>query len=251
MSDTTNRYLDRPDGARIAYRSAAGSEGAGVLWLGGFASDMTGTKAAYLADELVARDVAYTRFDYFGHGASSGAFEDGTIGRWIEDAAAVLDAVTVGPQVLVGSSMGGWVALHLALAHPERVAGMVLIAPAADFTEDLMWAAMSEAEREVLMREGVWRRPSEYGEAYPISRGLIEDGRKRMLLGEEIAIDCPVRILQGMLDADVPWGRALTHVEKIRSPDVVLTLIKSGDHRLSDAASLERLLDAVLELVGE
>jgi pimeloyl-ACP methyl ester carboxylesterase len=186
------------------------------------------------------------RFDYSGHGASEGQFVDGTISRWRQDALDVLDRLTEGPQILVGSSMGGWLALLAALARPERVAGLVLIAPACDFTERLLWAGLTDDSRRAITDEGVWLRPSQYGpKPYPITRALIEDGRRHLLMDAEIAVDCPVRILHGMRDPDVPWRHGLALVDLLRSPDVTFELIKSGDHRLSDPGSLGRLEELV------
>ncbi|NBQ74699.1 MAG: alpha/beta hydrolase, partial [Acetobacteraceae bacterium] len=176
MKEETGR-LDRGDGVHLAWRRIAG-RGPGVVFLGGFNSDMTGSKAEFLAAWCAARGQAFLRFDYSGHGISEGRFEDGTIGRWAEDAACVIAALTQGPQILIGSSMGGWIALLLATRRKVPVRGLIGIAPAPDFTEDLMWAEFPPAVREAIMRDGVWHRPSEYGAPYPITRALIEDGRK-------------------------------------------------------------------------
>jgi pimeloyl-ACP methyl ester carboxylesterase len=244
--------LERPDGHTIAYlKRPAKATGPGVLWLSGFNSEMRGTKAAALDVWAERTGRGYTRFDYFGHGASSGAFRDGTVSRWREDALAVLDGVTQGPQVFAGSSMGAWIALLLALARPERVAGLVLIAPAPDFTEELIWATLPEAAKRQIEVEGLWLRPSAYGVGpYPITRTLIEDGRRHLLLSGDIAIDAPIHILHGMKDEDVPWTHALKLVERLQSPDVVFELIKNGDHRLStarDIAQLEAALERVIK----
>lgn len=240
-------WLDRGD-YRLAYRRVAGA-GHTVVWLGGFRSDMIGTKAEALSDWAARTGHSYLRFDYFGHGESEGAFEDGTIGRWRDDALAVVDALTEGPLVLVGSSMGGWIACHVALARPERVKALVMIAPAADFTSALMEAGMSAEAKAEMAETGVWLRPSDYGDPYPISRALIEDGRRWSILpgagGAPIAIDCPVEVLQGGRDPDVPWTHALRLAEAVRSDAVVFTLIKDGDHRLSRPEDLERLVEAV------
>jgi pimeloyl-ACP methyl ester carboxylesterase len=243
-------WLERPDGTRIAYRRTAGRT-PGVVFLGGFMSDMTGTKATALEAHMRARGHAYVRFDYLGHGASSGRFVDGTIGRWAEDAVSVLDRLTEGPQVLVGSSMGGWLMLLAALARPERVAGLVGIAAAPDFTEDLMWAAWDAPTRERLVRDGAIALPSAYGEApYTIARALIEDGRRHLLLRAPVPLHCPVRLLQGMADPDVPWRTALALADRLAAADVTVTLVKDGDHRLSrpqDLALLAGLVDGLLE----
>lgn len=235
------------DGTPLAYRRQAGA-GPGVVFLGGFHSDMTGSKAEYLAGWCAARGRGFLRFDYAGHGSSGGRFEDGTIGRWAADAETALTRLAEGPQVLVGSSMGGWIALLLALRHPARVAGLVGIAAAPDFTEELMWAQMPPEVRAEIAERGAWHRPSEYGPPYPITRALIEDGRRNLLLGGPIRLGCPVRLLQGQADPDVPWQHALRLAEQVEGPDVEVTLVKNGDHRLStpsDLALLGRTLGAL------
>ncbi len=223
--------LDRGDGVELAW---AGQDGRGptVVFLPGFRSDMTGDKATALAAFCADRGQAMLRFDYSGHGASGGRFEDGTIGRWMDDAVAVIDRLTEGPLVLVGSSMGGWIALLAALARPDRVTALIGIAAAPDFTEALMWRAMTVEQRTSLMRDGVMHRPSQYGEPYPITRALIEDGRTRLLL-------------HGQDDPDVPWELALRIAERVTGRDVQVILVKDGDHRLSrpqDVALLRRTL---------
>jgi hypothetical protein len=210
---------------------------------------MAGTKAVALDQWARERGRTYTRFDYFGHGKSSGDFRDGTVTRWRDDALSVIDSLTDGPQVLVGSSMGGWIATLAALARPERVAGLMLIAPAADFTEELMWKAMPDEVRREITEHGVWHRPSSYDpDPYPITRGLIEDGRRHLILGGPIAVRCPVRVLQGMADPDVPWRHAMRLVEQMESKNVTVELIKGGDHRLSTAAHIARLCAMLDEL---
>jgi pimeloyl-ACP methyl ester carboxylesterase len=246
--DSTGR-LARADGGNLAWIRAAG-QGPTVVFLPGYRSDMAGEKATTLAAFCAARGQAMLRFDYSGHGASDGAFEDGTIGAWAADALAAIDALTEGKLVLVGSSMGGWIALLTALARPARIAGLVGIAAAPDFTETLMWAAMAPAERATLLRDGVLRVPSQYGEPYAITRALIEDGRNRLVLNWPIAIDCPIRLLHGQRDPDVPWETALRIAERVTSEDVRITLVKDGDHRLSraqDLALLQQVLGALLE----
>jgi pimeloyl-ACP methyl ester carboxylesterase len=246
ISDT----LDRGDGTRLAYTLIPGTAPT-LIFLPGFRSDMTGDKATHLARSCATWGQAMLRFDYSGHGASGGRFEDGDIGQWTADALRLIDALTQGPLVLVGSSMGGWIALLVALARPGRVAGLVGIAAAPDFTERLMWQAMSPRERERLMGEGVLHVPSQYGEPYPITRRLIEDGRRRLLLDAPIPLDCPVRLLHGQRDPDVPWETALRVAERLSGTDVQVTLVKDGDHRLSrpqDLALLERVL---LPLCGQ
>jgi pimeloyl-ACP methyl ester carboxylesterase len=237
--------LTREDGVTIAYRRTPG-RAPGVVFLGGFRSDMSGTKAIALEAHCRAAGRAYVRLDYRGHGESGGRFEDGTIGLWAGDAVAVLDAATEGPQILVGSSMGGWIMLLAALARPDRVAGLVGIAAAPDFTEDLIWARYPQAQRDTIMREGVYMQPSEYDpNGYPITRGLIEDGRKHLLLLAPIGLDRPVRLLHGMQDPDVPWQTALRIAERLKSDDVTVTLIKDGDHRLSREQDIARICAAV------
>ena len=241
------------DARAIAVRARAGAA-PGRLWLGGFKSEMQGTKAAALARFAAEHGRALVRFDYSGHGESKGDFVDGTIGRWLEESLAVFDACCRGPQVVIGSSMGGWLALLLARelrrakAPPASVAGMVLIAPAVDFTEALMWKKFSPAIRQEIETKGAWLRPSQYDNGpYPITRKLIEDGRRHLLLGGLIETGCPVRILQGVEDPDVPWGHAVELVSRLAQDDVVLTLVKDGDHRLSRPEDIERMIAAVAE----
>ena len=222
----------------------------GLFWLSGFNSDMAGTKAVALDEWAAARGRACVRFDYSGHGVSCGAFTDGTISRWLEEAVAVFDRFCDGPQVVVGSSMGGWLGLLLAREMHRRgkpLHALVLIAPAADFTEMLMWQNFPEDVKRQIERDGVWLRPSAYGDPYPITRGLIEDGRKHLMLGASIDLGCPVRILQGAKDDDVPWRHAFELVNRLPSEDVVLTMIQDGDHRLSRPQDIARLLATVGE----
>jgi pimeloyl-ACP methyl ester carboxylesterase len=247
--DETTGFLARPDGARIAWRRVNGA-GPTVVWLGGFRSDMAGTKAQALADWAMARGRAYVRFDYFGHGESSGDFADGTITRWREDALAVLSELINGPVVLVGSSMGGWISCLVAGAMPDRTQAMVLIAPAPDFTEKLMAPEMSPAARAEMAQTGVWLRPSDYGEPYPITRELLEDGARWSILPQPVNVHAPVRILQGGADPDVPWRHALELAQALQSQDVVFTLIKDGDHRLSRPQDIARLLEALDEVIA-
>jgi alpha-beta hydrolase superfamily lysophospholipase len=220
-----------------------------VVWLGGFRSDMRATKAETLDTWARAKGRAFLRFDYSGHGESSGRFEDGTISRWLEDTLAIVDAASEGPQILVGSSMGGWLALLAAremAARGRPPAGLVLIAPAVDFTETLMWAALDTAARRAIETEGVYLRPSAYApDPVPITRALIEDGRRHLMLNGPIRSHAPVHILQGMNDPDVPWRHATTLVEHFAVDPAVLTLIKDGDHRLSRAQDLALLIAAV------
>lgn len=240
--------LPRAGGATIAYRRIAGAA-PGVIFLGGFRSDMTGIKATALEGLCLEADRAFVRFDYFGHGVSSGAFTDGTIGRWADDAVAVLDELSVGPQVLVGSSMGGWIMLLAALRRPERVAGLVGIAAAPDFTEDLMWAGYDAAARTELIENGIRYEPSEYdSRPNPVTLRLIEEARRHLLLRAPIPLRCPVRLLHGMRDPDVPWRTALLIGERLESGDVEIDLIKDGDHRLSRDADIIRLKATVAAL---
>ena len=242
-------YLETPSGRRIAYCRRHGS-GPGVVFLGGFRSDMTGTKALWLQDWAAARGRAFLRFDYSGHGASGGDFLDGCIGDWAEDAAAVLDALCTGPQVLVGSSMGGWIALLLARARPGRVAALVGIAAAPDFTEDGMWAAFTPDERRRLAEDGRVEQPSDYSdEPYVITRRLIEDGRRHLVLRAPLALPFPVRLLQGTADSDVPVPVALRLLEHAEGDDIRLTLVKGADHRFSSPECLA-LIGAALDEVG-
>lgn len=227
-----------------------GSRASGPPWSGWVVSDMTGTKAQALAQWAQDKGQAFVRFDYFGHGQSSGAFRDGTISRWRDDVLAVLDQLVVGPVVLVGSSMGGWLSVLAAQARPEQVAGMILIAPAADFTEALMKPGFPPEAHQALAREGVWRRPSAYEDgAYEITRALLEDGARWCVLPGPIELDVPVRILQGGADPDVPWRHAWALAEAIASPDLVFTLIRDGDHRLSRPQDLRRLLGLADDVV--
>jgi pimeloyl-ACP methyl ester carboxylesterase len=237
---------------QIAVRTDPGAS-PGLFWLGGFKSDMQGGKAEALSQWARENGRACVRFDYSGHGESSGEFQDGTIGQWLEDSLAVFEAYCVGPQVVIGSSMGGWMALLLARELRRRsltrasLAGMVLIAPAPDFTEVLMWQRMPDAVKREIETTGVWMRPSAYGDPYPITRNLIEEGRNHLLLGGMIETGCPVRILQGVQDVDVPWNHAVELTSRLAQDDVVLTLVKDGDHRLSRPEDIERLIKAVSE----
>ena len=241
----------------IAVRQRAGTP-PGLFWLGGFKSDMRGTKAEALDQWAGAQGRASTRFDYSGHGESGGAFAEGTIGRWLEESVEVFTTCCEGPQVVVGSSMGGWLALLLVreLRRREKagrqarasLAGMVLIAPAVDFTEELMWKRFSPAIKREIEEKGSWSRPSEYSEEpYLITRRLIVEGRDHLMFGDLIETGCPVRILQGVQDEDVPWNHAVELVSRFARDDVVLTLVKDGDHRLSRPEDIERLLAAVAE----
>jgi pimeloyl-ACP methyl ester carboxylesterase len=243
-------HLELSDGRRLAYARVAG-RGPCILFCGGFTSDMTGTKAMTLEAHCRAMGRAFIRFDYTGHGASSGAFGDGTIGAWIDDSLAIVDRVSEGPLVVVGSSMGGWIMLHLALARPERVRALLGIAPAPDFTEDLLLPEASAEQRRALEERGRWMQPSAYGdEPYPVTAGLIEDGKRHMLLRAPIPIRCPVHLLHGQRDADVPWRTSLRLAERLESEDVTIELLKAGDHRLSGEPELARIIAAVERLAS-
>jgi pimeloyl-ACP methyl ester carboxylesterase len=242
--------LNRGDGTHLAWIRTPG-RGPTVVFLPGYRSDMAGEKATTLAAFCATRGQAMLRFDYSGHGSSDGAFEDGTIGIWAADAQKVIDIESEGPLVLVGSSMGGWIALLTARARPDRVVGLVGVAAAPDFTENLMWAAMAPPERATLLRDGVLHAPSQYGEPYAITRALIEDGRQHLLLPGPIEIPCPIRLLHGQRDPDVPWETALRIAERATSEDVRVTLVKDGDHRLSRPQDLILLCETLGALLGQ
>jgi pimeloyl-ACP methyl ester carboxylesterase len=249
------------DARRIAYRLRPalenGQERPGFVWLCGFKSDMTSLKASALDDWAAEAGRALLRFDYSGHGASEGTFEEGTIGRWLDETLAVIETLSHGPQILVGSSMGGWLALLTARAlaargESRRLAGLVLIAPAVDFTEVLIWQRLPAEARRKIEVDGAWLRPSAYSpEPYVITRRLIEEGRRHLLLGSTIRAHCPVHILQGMQDEDVPWRHALAITEHMAGDPVTLTLIKDGGHRLSRPADLARLKVAIDQIGGD
>lgn len=241
------RVLERRDGEQIAFHQVQGS-GPTVVWMGGFASDMEGTKALALDAWARASGRAYLRFDYYGHGSSSGDFALGTIRRWREDALAVIDELTDGPLVLVGSSMGGWIACLAALVRKARIQGLALVAPAADFTSALMEPGLPPEARQALAATGRWRPPYAQGDTYAITQALLDDGRDWLVLPGPVAISAPVRILQGGRDEAVPWSHALALAEAIQSPDLVFSLVREGDHRLSRPKDLARLITAVEEL---
>jgi pimeloyl-ACP methyl ester carboxylesterase len=253
VSDTTEpkpSLLEREDGATIAYYRSAGRT-PGVVFLTGYKSDMTGGKALRLEAFCRAAGRAFVRFDYLGHGASSGAFVDGTIGRWADDAVAVIDAVTEGPQVLVGSSLGGWIMLLAALQRPERVAGLLGVAAAPDFTEDLIVPSLGPEDRARLERDGVLDVFSPYDpEPTPVTKRILDDGRNHLVLRREIALDCPVRLIHGMRDPDVPWQTSLRLADRLRSGDVEVTLVKAGEHRLSEPHDLDRLCAVLAGLLN-
>lgn len=242
--------LDRGDGVELAWSMLEG-RGPTVVFLPGYGSDMTGDKATALAAFCARRGRAMLRFDYSGHGASGGIFQDGTIGMWSADAITAIDRLTDGPLVLIGSSMGGWIALLAALARPQRVVALVGIAAAPDFTETLMWPALTFAQRTALMENGVIHRPSQYGDPTPITRALIEDGRNHLVLTGSIPLDCPVRLLHGQADPDVPWEMSLRIADELTSSEVQVILVKDGDHRLSRPQDLALLQRTLLPLLGE
>lgn len=231
-----------------------GSSGAGptLVWCGGYRSDMTGSKAQALVAFARSRGLASVRFDYSGHGISGGAFADGTISRWVEEALAVVDAHASGPLVVVGSSMGAWIALRLAQERPGRLAGLLLIAPAPDFTSDLLEPSLTDEQRAALARDGSFTEPSVYSDEPDLyTRALIEDGERNRVLNGPLAVGAPVRILQGMRDEDVPHAHALKLVEALAQDDVTLTLVRDGDHRLSRDEDLRRLETTLAELVND
>jgi pimeloyl-ACP methyl ester carboxylesterase len=243
-------FLPRHDGAAIAYRRVA-SGAPGIVFLAGLRSDMTGTKATYLDGYCRRRGLSYVRFDYFGHGASSGDFANGSVGRWVEDAIAVIDELTRGPQILLGSSLGGWIMLLAARARPERIHALVGIAAAPDATEELLWRRLNVAQRRELLASGSVTVPSEYDPAgYTYHLGLIEDGKRHLVLRAPLALGCPVRLLHGMHDVSVPWQTSLRLAQQLTGRDVCVSLIKDGDHRLSTPADLARLAATLDELVG-
>lgn len=241
-------YIASVDGGRLAYQKIRGRS-PGVLFLGGFMSDMAGTKASYLANEFAQLGQSFVRFDYSGHGKSSGRFEEGTIGRWKHDALSILDEVTEGPQILVGSSMGGWLMTLVARERKERIKGMIGISSAPDFTDEIMGQLTSEQKND-LVNKGKCQIPSDYSEGpYIITRALIEDGQKQQVLNSPIPIYCPVRLLHGTLDKDVPWQSSLKLMECLKSQDARLTLVKDADHRLSTDSDLSLIFKTILEFI--
>lgn len=248
------QIFQREDGVNIAYHATSGKS-PGVVFLGGFRSDMGGTKAIALEQWCQEQGRGFLRFDYQGHGASCGTFEEGCVGDWADDAVSIFDALTQGPQVLVGSSMGGWIMLLLAQRCPDRIAGLLGLAAAPDFTEDLMWKDLNDAQRQELQQQGCVALPNCYDtqEPYIITQKLIEDGKRHLLLRDSLNIGVPVRLIQGLKDADVPWATALKIQEVLVSSDVEIQFVKNGDHRLSEAPDLLRLtrtLDHLLKDIG-
>jgi pimeloyl-ACP methyl ester carboxylesterase len=258
MNDATLKHLvvgNGPDARDIAVRMREGSS-PGLFWLGGFRSDMRGTKAEALDHWAAEKGRACIRFDYSGHGESGGDFLQGTIGRWLEESLAVFTTFCRGPQIVIGSSMGGWIALLLIRellrrarageAFAATVSGLVLVAPAPDFTEELMWKRFPPEVKKALAEKGAWERPSAYSvEPYVITRNLIEEGRHHLLFNGLIETGCPVHVLQGIKDEDVPWQHAMELVTRLAREDVVVTLVKDGDHRLSRPEDIARLIEAV------
>ncbi|MBM3532751.1 MAG: alpha/beta hydrolase [Alphaproteobacteria bacterium] len=245
----TIERLPRPDGHEIAFRREEGRE-PGLVFFSGFNSSMAGTKASWLAERCRHERRAFLRFDAFGHGESSGRLADGTVGRWKEDALALLDRVTEGSQILIGSSMGAWIASLAAEARPERIAGFIGIASAPDFTRELIEPSLSEEARRALARDGVWLRPSAYGpDPYPIAKRALDEAAAHLILAKRIQVDFPVRLLHGTVDPDVPVDLSLRLMRTLDGPDIAVTLIPGGDHRLSgarDLALLGRTIDQLL-----
>jgi len=243
------KFLERDGLPRLAYCATAGKS-PGIVFLGGFGSDMSGTKATALEQAVTKCGHAFLRLDYSGHGQSEGRFVDGTISDWFADAMAVFDAVTEGPQIVVGSSMGGWMTLLLARARPEKVKALVGIAAAPDFTVRLMGEELTDAQRETLLRDGVLYRPSEYGDPMPITLKLVEDGSNHLLLDRPVPFTGPVRLLHGQRDPDVPWQLSLRIAERLESGDVRVMLVKDGDHRLSRPHDIALIIDTVMDLIA-
>ena len=242
-------YLETETGRRIAYHLSEGA-GPGVVFLGGFKSDMDGTKAVYLEDWAKKQGRAFLRFDYSGHGQSSGAFTDGAIGDWAMDARAAIETLTDGKQIIVGSSMGGWISAILAREIPQKIAGIVGIASAPDFTEDSMWADFDEQQRAELAEKGQVALPSDYGEPYIITRRLIEDGRNQLVLRTPLKMPFPVRLLQGTADADVDQSVALRLLEHAQGDDIQLTLVKGADHRFSTPECLALITASIEDVLA-
>ncbi|MFU1606142.1 alpha/beta hydrolase [Sulfitobacter pontiacus] len=244
---TAPMYLETPQGRRLAYHKTEGT-GPCVVFLGGLKSDMMGTKAVFLEDWAKREGRAFLRFDYSGHGESSGAFTDGCIGDWAEDTLAAVEALTEGPILPVGSSMGGWQSLLLVRALPARIAGLVTIAAAPDFTEDGYWASFTEGQKKTLAETGQVELPSDYMEPYVITRRMIEDGRKQLVLRDPLHLPFPTRFLQGTADTAVSVATAVRLLEHAQGPDMQLQLVKDADHRFSDDRCLELLIQAVEEV---
>lgn len=244
------KHLTRPDGTRLAYRHRDGNTPA-FVYLHGFGGDMDGVKASFVADEAERRGHAFLRFDFSGHGASGGRFEDGTVSQWRDEALLMIDRLVDGPMILVGASMGGWIAMLLALLLPARVVGVIGLAAAPDFTERRVWETLSASHRRALLRDGHTVVPDRAGRDFHISRRLIEDGRRNALMGDRIDITCPVRLIQGQRDPEVPWDLAGQIASLIRSENVLVALIKDGDHQLSRPSDLRILFGMIADLLAE
>jgi len=244
-------FLILPDGRELAYRLTEGNL-PGVVFLGGFHSDMTGAKATSMEAYCTSIGQRFLRFDYTGHGQSSGVFTECTISGWKNDALTMLDHVATDENILIGSSMGGWIMLLAALERPQKVKGLLGLASAPDFTENLLWDAMTQEQKNTLLKDKILPIPSCYGQdPYPISLNLIEDGRKNLLLHKEIPLHMPIRLVHGLKDEDVPWQTSLAITEKIQSKNICLTLIKDANHRLSDPAHIEVISQALTSLLHE
>lgn len=242
-------FLNLENNHKIAYHKSEGSEPC-VIFMGGFKSDMTGSKATALEDFCKKRSQKFIRFDYTGHGKSNGEFKDGTISQWKRDALAVIDNLGSERNILVGSSMGAWIALLCALERKEKCLALVGVASAPDFTEKLIWEKLSPEQQAQMTRDKIYYAPSCYGEEpYPITINLLEDGRKNLLLGEEIALNIPVRLLHGTLDEDVPYQVSIELMDKLTSDNITLKLIKNGNHRLSTPEQLNMICEAVAEFL--
>jgi len=253
-SDVDLKFLSTKSGHKIAYKMSAG-KGPTLIWCGGLKSDMEGGKAVHLHNWAIDNNRHYIRFDYFGHGASTGLFRDGTISQWATDVMQIIDELAEGDVILIGSSMGGWTSLLATIARPKRVKGLLLIAPAPDFTEKLTWANWTDAQRQALEQDGIVYMPSDYDEPYEYSRELMVDGKANQILDNPIEFEGPVRILQGAKDTVVPWEYSKQLLNVITSSDVDYTLVKNGDHRLSSMADLDRLIleaaDLCLKVEGK
>jgi pimeloyl-ACP methyl ester carboxylesterase len=257
MTDSPASFLPLDNGHTLAYHKFTpkhnNNDTPGVIFLGGFKSDMQGSKAIFLQDFCQKNDIPFVRMDYLGHGESSGVFTDFTIGDWADNVVTALDELTTGKQIIIGSSMGGWLMLLAAIARPNRLHSLIGIAAAPDFTEDLMWAALSDDEKTILERDGQYTLPLECHhvnqedfEPYTITHRLITEARKHLLLGNSISIECPVRLIHGLDDEDVPHRYSLSASEKIVSSDVQVILQKNGDHRMSTTESLS-ILESTLQ----
>lgn len=243
-------YLSRKSGERIAYKQNSGT-GPTLIWCGGLKSDMEGGKAVHLHEWASRENRNFIRFDYFGHGSSSGRFRDGSISQWADDVTYVMDEISKGPVILIGSSMGGWAALIASMKRSTRVKALLLIAPAPDFTQKLTWENWTEDQRQTLTDDGIVYEESDYDEPYEYSQILMEDGRANQILDRPIKFSGPVKILQGAQDPVVPWEYSKQIVEVITSDDVDYTLVKNGDHSLSSPRDLIRLISAAEDLCGQ